>query len=196
MVLQGFGRPANRTKRRHFRSFAAAVLAAAVFLTFGAFALEPEQIDGIISETYVVMDVATGQVLYARGAHQRLFPASITKILTCALALEKHPANQKIVMGHDAVFSIDRGSTHIALDEGEIISVQDLLNATMIESANDAANGLAQFVSGDLGAFAELMNKRAAEIGALDSHFVNANGLPDDDHYTTAYDMAVITRWL
>jgi D-alanyl-D-alanine carboxypeptidase len=65
----------------------------------------------------------------------------------------------------------------------------------MIESANDAANGLAQYVSGSLSAFADLMNRRAAQIGAVDSHFVNANGLPDDDHYTSAYDIAVITRW-
>ncbi|MEG2204976.1 MAG: serine hydrolase, partial [Oscillospiraceae bacterium] len=95
----------------------------------------------------------------------------------------------------DAVYSIERGTTHIALSEGEVIPVEDLLHATMIESANDAANGLAEYVSGSLEAFVELMNKRAAEAGATDSHFVNAHGLHDAKHVTTAYDMAMITKW-
>lgn len=147
------------------------------------------------SETYVVMDVKTGQVLAAKGEHARMYPASITKILTCALALERGSPQDVHTMSYEATHSIEPGSTHIALTEEEQVSVEALLNATMIESANDAANGLAEYTAGSLAAFPDLMNKKAAELGATDTHFVNANGLHDKDHYTSAYDMALITRW-
>lgn len=147
------------------------------------------------SETYVVMDVKTGQVLAQKGADTKMFPASITKILTCALALEKGSSQDIHTMSYEATHSIDYGSTHIALTENEQIPVKDLLNATMIESANDAANGLAEYTAGSLEAFTELMNNKAAEIGAVNSHFTNAHGLHNKNHYTTAYDMALITRW-
>ena len=147
------------------------------------------------SETYVVMDVKTGQVLAAKGAHTRMYPASITKVLTCALALEHGSPRDVHTMSYEATHSIEPGSTHIALTEEEQVSVEALLNATMIESANDAANGLAEYTAGSLAAFPDLMNKKAAELGAADTHFVNANGLHDKNHYTSAYDMALITRW-
>lgn len=147
------------------------------------------------SETYVVMDVKTGQVLAAKGEHTQMYPASITKVLTCALALERGSPQDVHTMSYEATHSIDYGSTHIALTEDEQISVEALLNATMIESANDAANGLAEYTAGSLSSFADLMNQKAAEIGAKDTHFVNAHGLHDKKHYTSAYDMALITRW-
>lgn len=155
-------------------------------------AAEPPAVN---SETYVVMDVKTGQVLAAKGAHTRMYPASITKVMTCALALEHGSPQDVHTMSYEATHSIDYGSTHIALTEDEQISVEALLNATMIESANDAANGLAEYTAGDLSSFADLMNQKVAEIGASDTHFVNAHGLHDKNHYTSAYDMALITRW-
>ncbi len=175
--------------------FAALIIAASALPATAATPL-PE----IHSETYVVMDAASGQVLLERGAHNRMFPASITKILTCALALEHVKETggtiaDKHTMTYEATHSIDRGSTHIALTEEEVVTVQDLLNATMIESANDAANGLAEYTAGSLDAFPALMNQKAAQLGAKDSNFVNSNGLHDADHYTSAYDMALITRW-
>lgn len=147
------------------------------------------------SETYVVMDVKSGQVLAARGAHTRMYPASITKIMTCALALQNGSPQDVHTMSYEATHSIGYGTTHIALTEGEQISVDALLNATMIESANDAANGLAEYTAGSLEGFAKLMNQKASELGAADTHFVNAHGLQDKNHYTSAYDMALITRW-
>ncbi len=155
------------------------------------FAAEPS----INSKTYVVMEVNSGRVLASRGANTKMYPASITKILTCGIALENGSPEDKHTMTYKATHSIEPGSTHIALTEEEVVTVNDLLNATMIESANDAANGLAEYVAGDIDDFPQLMNEKCAEIGAVNSHFVNAHGLHDKEHYTTAYDMALITRW-
>lgn len=147
------------------------------------------------SETYVVMDATTGQVLLEKDAHRQMYPASITKILTAAIALRDGSLDDEWEMSYKATHSIEANSTHIALTEGEIVSVRSLVYTTLIESANDAANGLAEYVAGDIDDFPAIMNATAQEIGAVDSHFTNANGLPDPEHYTTAYDMALITRW-
>ena len=156
-----------------------------------AFAAPP----AVNSQTYVVMEVKSGQVLASRSPDAKMYPASITKILTCAIALENGSPEDKHTMTYKATHSIEPGSTHIALTEEEIVTVEDLLNATMIESANDAANGLAEYIAGDIDNFPELMNKKAEEVGAVNSHFMNAHGLHHKQHYTTAYDMALITRW-
>lgn len=147
------------------------------------------------SEAYVVMDAKTGQVLLQKNMNKREYPASITKVLTLALAAEKGDFDEMVTMQHDSVYSIGRGTTHIALSEGEVISLKDLVYSMHIESANDSANGVAQAVGGSLEGFAEMMNQKAQEIGAYNSHFVNAHGLDNKDHYTTAYDMALITKY-
>ncbi|NPV93558.1 MAG: D-alanyl-D-alanine carboxypeptidase [Firmicutes bacterium] len=148
----------------------------------------------IVSESAVLMDAKTGQVLYEKSMHMRLYPASITKILTILLGLEKGQLQDKVTMSREAVFSVSRGSSHIALDEGEQITLEQALMAAMLPSANDASNGIAEHVSGSVPSFALLMNQRAREAGALNSNFVNPSGLPDDAHVSTAYDMAVIAR--
>ena len=149
----------------------------------------------INSATYVVMEAESGKVLVSRGADTKKYPASITKILTTGIALENGDPDDKHTMTYKATHSIERGSTHIALTEEEVVTVNDLLNATMIESANDAANGLAEYIAGDIDDFPQYMNEKAKEIGALNSNFMNAHGLHHKEHYTTAYDMALITRW-
>lgn len=176
---------------RFMTGLLSALLTSAMLVQFCVAAAPPL----VNSETYVVMDAKSGQVLAAKGAHTQMYPASITKILTCALALEKGSPQDIHTMSYEATHSIDYDSTHIALTEGEQVSVEALLNATMIESANDAANGLAEYTAGDLDAFADMMNQKAAELGANDSNFVNSNGLHDKNHYTSAYDMALLTRW-
>lgn len=147
------------------------------------------------SETYVVMDATTGQVLLEKDMNKQMYPASITKILTAAIALRDGNLDDEWEMSYKATHSIDYDSTHIALTEGEIVSVRSLVYTMMIESANDSANGLAEYIAGDIDDFPAIMNETAQEIGAVNSHFTNANGLPDPDHYTTAYDMALITKW-
>ena len=156
---------------------------------------ENPALSGILSDAYVVMDGDSGQVLVEKNLDKREFPASITKILTVALALEHKKLTDTHVMSEEAVFSIPRDTSHIALTNGEEVTIEQLLYATMLMSANDAANGLAEATAGSLEKFVEMMNDKLQEIGAVNTHFTNAHGLPDDNHYTTARDMALITRY-
>ncbi|MBQ3055743.1 MAG: D-alanyl-D-alanine carboxypeptidase [Oscillospiraceae bacterium] len=149
----------------------------------------------IISESAVLMDAATGQVLWEKNMHERKYPASITKIMTVLLAVENLQMADTITMTESAVHSVSRDSSHIALTTDEVITVEDAVCAALLMSANDACNGLAEKVSGSIEKFAALMTAKAAEVGALDTNFNNANGLKDENHYTTAYDMAMITRY-
>ena len=168
--------------------------AAFLALTPTAHALTPEL--DIISDTYCVMDAASGQVLIEKGMNKQKAPASITKILTVALALDRggNP-DDRFVLDYKTCHSIEAGSTHVALTEGEEISLRDALMATMVMSANDAANAVAQYSAGDMDSFIPLMNQKLQEIGAENTHFVNPNGLDQEGHYTTAYDMCLITQW-
>ncbi len=172
---------------------------AVVVMVFAAMAPEAHaltpQLD-IISDTYCVMDAATGQILIEKGMHKQKAPASITKILTVALALERggNP-DDRYILDYKTCHSIEAGSTHIALTEQEEISLRDALMATMIMSANDAANAVAQYSAGDMDDFIPLMNQKLQELGAKDTQFMNPNGLDQSGHYTTAYDMCLITRW-
>ncbi len=146
----------------------------------------------LASENAVLMDAGTGQVLFHKNMNEKQYPASITKIMTGIIALEEGNLTDTLIMSNEAVFSIGRNSSHVALDVDEELTLEQALYALSIESANDAANGIAEYISGDLDSFAELMNKKAIEVGALNTNFVNAHGLPDSEHYTTAYDMAKI----
>ena len=148
----------------------------------------------ITAQSAVVMDAATGQVVYEKNAHKKQYPASITKIMTAYLAVKNCLLTETITMSDEAVWGIPRDSSHIALDVGEKISMEDALYAIMLVSANEAAWAIAEHVSGSLEAFVALMNETASSLGCTDTHFKNANGLHDDDHYTSAYDMALITR--
>ena len=147
-----------------------------------------------VSEAYVVMDAATGQVLIEKNMHSKKYPASITKIMTTLLALENVSLDDKVTISK-SVYTIPKNSSHVALIAGEILTVEQLVYATMLPSANDAAIGLAEHIGGSISEFAEMMNEKAKELGALDTHFTNPHGLPDENHYTTPYDMAVITRY-
>lgn len=156
---------------------------------------EPGREPDLVSNSAIVMDAETGQILYEKNAYDRKYPASITKIMTCLLALENCKMNETLTMSYDAVWGIERGSNHIALDVDEQISMEEALYALMLESANEVAWAIGEHVAGgSIKEFAEMMNTRAEELGCLDTHFTNANGLPDDDHYTTCYDMALITQ--
>lgn len=146
------------------------------------------------AESAVLMDAATGQILFEKNMHKRQYPASITKIMTGLLAIEKGNLADSITMSREAVFSIGRNSSHIALDVEEELTLEQALYAIAVASANDAANGIAEHISGSLESFARLMNERAIQCGAMDTNFVNAHGLPHENHYTTAYDMAKIMR--
>ncbi len=153
-----------------------------------------DELPKIVSESAVLMDAKTGQVLYEKNMHMQLYPASITKILTILLGLEHGNLQDMVTMSREAVFSILRGSSHIALQDGEQITLEQALMAAMLPSANDASNGIAEHISGSDSEFAQFMNQRAREAGALNTNFVNPHGLPNESHVSTAYDMAIITR--
>lgn len=148
----------------------------------------------IFSGCAVVMEAETGTVLYDKNMNQQAYPASITKIMTALLAIENAPLNEMVEFSEEAVFSIPRDSSHIAITPGELLSVENCLYGLLLASANEVANALAEHVSGTTEEFAKLMNERAKELGATDTNFCNANGLPDENHYTSCYDMAMISR--
>lgn len=149
----------------------------------------------VACETAVLMDADSGIVLYNKGMDELRYPASITKILTALLAIENCSLDTQVTFSETAVASEQvAGSSTIHMQAGEVITIRDCLFGLMIKSANEVAIQLAETVSGSEAAFAELMNQRAAEIGCKNTHFANASGLPDENHYTTAYDMALIFR--
>ena len=157
-----------------------------------AFAAVPAE--EIISETWCVMDAKTGQILIGGDENKKMEPASITKILTCALALERLDPKAEYTFSKEAA-SYDKASTHLAFSEGETCTVEDLLYGAMVESANDCAMALADATSGNQLAFVRLMNEKLAELGCTGSHFSNSTGMPEMNHYTTARDMAIITKY-
>ena len=154
-------------------------------------AVEPSHIR---SRTAVLMDADTGQVLYDKGMHRRVYPASTTKILTALLAVENLNPDEVMTVSESALAGLPFYGAHIALVVGEELTVEDAIFAMMLPSANDASNVLAEYVAGSLEAFAEMMTERAHQIGAVNTNFTNAHGLHCEDHFTTAYDMALITR--
>ena len=147
----------------------------------------------LASEAAVLMDAETGQILFDKNAYLVLYPASITKVMTGLLALEHGNPEQELTVSNQVIAQVPRSSSHIALQPGETLTLQDALYALAISSANDAAVAIAEGISGSVEAFAELMNQEASELGTLNTHFANPNGLPSGEHYTTAYDMALIT---
>ncbi|WP_303860538.1 D-alanyl-D-alanine carboxypeptidase family protein [Alkalibaculum bacchi] len=149
----------------------------------------------ILSPAAILMDAETGQVLYDKSAKERLYPASITKVLTAIIALEKNEnLNEKVIIGKDVPYQIASNSSAIYLLPGEVVTLEQLMYALMVESANDAAVAIAEHTAGSVENFAKLMNDKAKELGATDSHFINPHGLHSEDHYTTAYDMALIMK--
>lgn len=148
------------------------------------------------AESAILIEAKTGAILYAKNIHKREYPASTTKIMTALLATELCELDEVVSFSHDAVFDNPPGSSGIAMDVGQALTVEQCLNAILIRSANEVAFAVAEHISGttDWTVFADLMNKRASELGALDTHFTNPNGLPDENHYTTAYDLAMMGR--
>lgn len=148
----------------------------------------------IYAESAIVMEASTGTILYAKSIDEQHYPASITKIMTVLLALEHLDMDEEVTFSHTAVYTVEPGSSSIYRDEGEVLTVEECLYAIMLESANECANAIAEQVSGSVEAFCDLMNERAQELGCTNTHFVNPHGLPDENHYTTAHDMALITQ--
>lgn len=149
----------------------------------------------VFSEAAILMEQSTGKILYEKNAYKRMYPASTTKILTCIIALEECDLDETSIASEEAVNSVKNGYTKANIVPGEEFTIKQLLLLMQLQSANEAANIIAEHISGSTEKFAELMNKKAKEIGCKDSHFVNANGMHDENHYSTAYDLAQICRY-
>lgn len=149
--------------------------------------ISPDEISG---DSAILVDYTTGKILYEKNMHKKIYPASTTKILTALLALENLPLDKVIKVPEDFEY-VDGSSLY--LEPGEEFTVKELLEAFLVHSCNDVAVLFAQNISGDIVSFADLMNKRAKEIGCNESHFINPHGLHDEKHYTTAYDMSLIS---
>ncbi len=142
----------------------------------------------------VLMDAESGLILYGKNENTRVYPASTTKIMTAILAIENGNLDDRVTVSFDAVNTIDFDSSKAGWFEGEVVSFRDLLYSLMVCSANDSANVIAEHLCGTQKAFADKMNERAAELGAQNTHFFNAHGLHNENHYTTAQDMAILAR--
>lgn len=146
------------------------------------------------AEAAIVMEATTGSILYAKNMDEKRFPASITKIMTTLLALENCNLQEKVTFSESAIGSIGPDSSSIGGLTGEEMTMEQCLYAVMLASANEVSSAVAEHVAGSIEAFVDMMNAKAKALGCTHTHFHNANGLPDEEHYTTARDMALIAR--
>lgn len=141
----------------------------------------------------VVMDMDTGALLYSKSATEKMYPASTTKIMTALLLIENCDLDEEITFS-EIVYDLEEGSSHLGIQPGEKMKLKDAVYGIMLASANDISNGVAEYIGGSISGFADMMNARAAEIGCVNTHFSNPHGLYSEDHYTCAYDLALIAK--
>lgn len=153
--------------------------------------IDQPEVDMSLAESAGLFNITDHETLYAKYVHEKLYPASTTKILTAYVTLYYANLDDIVTITSDHI-ALESGSSHCGLKVGDQVSVRTLLYGLLLKSANDAANALADHISGSTEMFAELMNQEAMLLGASNSHFVNAHGLHDDEHYTTVYDLYLI----
>ncbi len=166
---------------------AAAVIVAAMP---AALAADPE----IKSEAAVLIEAESGRVFFEHESSKRWFPASTTKVLSSIIAIERGDLDETITVGKE-VNRFSSSSSLMGIREGETVSLRDLLYGMMLASGNDAAATVGVAIGGSLEEFAELMNAKAKELGMDNSNFVNPHGLHDEEHYSTALDMAKVAAY-
>lgn len=147
------------------------------------------------AQSAILIEAKTGIVLYEKNIHEKLYPASITKILTALIAYEHCDMDEEVTFSYEAVSSIDwRYDANMGINAGDKITMEQALNGMLVGSANEAAYAIAEHVAGSVEEFADLMNEKATSLGCTDSHFVTPNGIHDENHYTSAHDMALIAK--
>lgn len=149
----------------------------------------------ISADAAILIDSSSEKVLYSKNENQKMYPASTTKILTAILTIENCNLNDVVTVPYEAISSITSGYSVAALQTGEQLTVEQLLQVMLVHSANDAANVLAFHVSGSIENFANLMNNKVSELGLTNTHFTNPSGMHDENHYTTAHDLAIIMKY-
>lgn len=145
--------------------------------------------ESVSANSYVLIEASSGTVLYSKNQNEKREPASTTKILTALIAIEKCDLSSVFKVSKNAA---DIEGSQLGLEEGDEVSLDDLLHILLMKSGNDAAVAIAENVAGSVDKFADMMNKKASEIGCKNSHFSNPHGLGSESHYTTAYDLALI----
>ena len=170
-----------------------------IFLMQFIIFISPSYADSDNLKTYcpscILIEANTRKILYEKNANDVRFPASTTKLMTAILTVENCNLDDIATVSHNAVYSIPYDYTHASLKEGEELTIEQLLYALMVPSANDAAIVLAEHISGSVEEFAKLMNKKAEELGCKNTHFVNPNGIHNKNHTSTAYDLALIGKF-
>lgn len=149
----------------------------------------------INAKAAILVDGDSGAIIYNKNMQEKIYPASITKLLTAYLAINSLDLNKAVLVTKTGI-NIPWDSSRVYLSEGEIISVKDLLYCSLLSSGNDAANMLAETVSGSVSSFVDLMNKTVLEIGCKNTHFTNPHGYHNDNHYTTAFDIMKIAEFV
>lgn len=148
----------------------------------------------ISSGTACLMDADTGVILYNKKMQEKMYPASTTKVMTALIALENASLDEIVTFTQTGVAEAYSGSSNLNTKVGEQFTMEDCLYALMLKSANDFASQIAEHVGGSVEAFCQMMNDKAASLGCVNTHFNNAHGMPDENHYTCAYDLALIMR--
>lgn len=184
----------NYTKEPYMKTFTRLLSLITILTLFTTTLIFAEDEPSIHSEAGIVIDGETGQVLYQKNPHKQLNPASITKLLTALVALESLNPQDTMTFTKEAIDTLDYGSSRIGIQEGETITVNDAFHGLLLMSANEVANAIAEETSGSISEFVIDMNRKAAELGALNSNFENPHGLNQANHLTTVYDMALITK--
>lgn len=151
-----------------------------------------DAVDADYAESAAVFSVDDEEITYAKNIYEKRYPASTTKILTAYIALKYGNLDDTLTVSSEAIDSLMYGSSICGLKAGDTLTLDQALYGLMLCSGNDAANVIAEHISGSTEKFAELMNEEALALGATQSHFTNAHGLPDENHYTTAYDLYLI----
>ncbi len=183
--------------KRYFAGILAGVVLTAVFgaeTKVSAAPIWPETPE-TKAKSMVLMEASTGSVLWEKKGEDAMFPASTTKLMTALLAIENCELNETVTMFHDAVYSMGWDASRVGMNEGETLSMEDSLYAVLLASANEVCYAVAEHTAGgNIDAFIRMMNDRAKELGCVNSHFVNPHGLHDPEHYTCAYDLALIMK--
>ena len=149
----------------------------------------------IYSNACIIFENRTGKILYEKNSEQKIYPASTTKILTAILTIERGHLQDKTIASKSALAEMKSGYTTAYIVEGEELTIEELLELLLVHSANDASNVLAEYISGSIPEFVNLMNNKLQELGCTHTHFVTTNGLHDDNHYTNLKDMSIIMRY-
>lgn len=201
-------------KRQRILSFATLILASSILLTktpsYALADMEAQKLLPIQSNSIanwppgpsisaysaVLIDADTGVVLYDKNSDEKMYPASTTKLLTCLLTMEKEDSNLNdlVSFSTEAVMTVPYDASKMGMDVGEKMTLEECLYGILVCSANEVSNAVAEYVSGDIDSFVDLMNKRAKELGCKNSYFCNPHGYTDPNHYTTAYDLALIGK--